>query len=352
MAGGRGTRLWPVSRKNKPKQFQKIASDRTMLQDTYARLLQKFAQEDIYVATNEDYVEEVLEELPDMTKDRVIAETAMRDTASCIALACAVISAEDSEAQVSFFPADAVIQNPEVLMIGIDVASDFLTQNPSHIVTFGIMPTQPEIGYGYIKKGDTLVESQGLTVYHVDRFVEKPDFDRAKEYLQSGQYYWNAGMFVFRVDHMIENFKKFVPDTHKRIESIRSAVGTQVYDEVLRREYAEMDKISVDYAIMENVEDIAVLPLSLAWSDVGSWAALKDTLIEQKEEHLVRGDHIDFDSKNMVVYGNDKPVVTIGTQDLIIVDTDDVVLVCARDHAAHLSKAVKQLEEGVYDHIL
>ncbi len=352
MAGGSGTRLWPLSTKSMPKQFQPLASDRTMLQESFDRLHKEFAYEDIYIATNEDYVDLVKEQLPELPEKNIIAETALRDTASAVALISTLVYADDPDAIIAVFPSDHVIQNDEVLLSGIKTAYSFVAENLAYILTFGIMPNEPEVGYGYIKKGEPINGVGDDTIYKTQEFVEKPDRETAQGYLADGHYYWNAGMFVFHAGEMIKKFKSYVPDTYKRILAIQEVLGHEDFEKVLRSQYAKMDKISVDYAIMENSDKIAILPLALKWSDVGNWVALKETLVEDQDLHLSSGEHVDFKSTNTVVFGSNKPIVTVGLKDTIVIETKDALLVCSHDEAANLSKYVKEMGKGEYGHLL
>jgi mannose-1-phosphate guanylyltransferase len=352
MAGGNGTRLWPLSTKKQPKQFQALASERTMLQETYDRMAHKYDQADIYVATREIYVDLVLQQIPGLPEKNVIAETALRDTASAIALISGLIEHEDPDATIAIFPSDHVIENDDVLLNSMDVACEYIANHKESIITFGIQPTHPDVGYGYIKRGEAITGIGDDTVFVADRFVEKPNSEKAKEYLGEGGYYWNAGMFVFHAGEMVKKFKEFVPDTYDRLIKIQKSIDKEDYQDILREQYAGMDKISVDYAIMENAKDIALIPLTLSWSDVGNWVALKDVLVSEKTDHLSRGKHIDFNSRNAIVFANEKPIVTVGLEDVVIIDTPEALLVCSQDEAPNLSKYVKKMGEGEFEHLL
>lgn len=343
LAGGRGTRLWPLSRMERPKQFQAIASEQTMLQDTYDRLRLHYAAEDIYISTTTAYIDEVTKELPDMDAARIIVEPVSRNTASCIALVAGVIYADDPESAVTVFPSDHVIVNPQELVSGLKTGADFLSEKHAYTITFGIVPDHPESGYGHIKQGE-LLSKGAQNVYAVDAFVEKPDLPTAHKYMQTGGYFWNAGMFMFDARVMLEKFEKFLPQTAKRVEAIVAARTHEGYDTVLETEYSAMEDISVDYAIMEKDEKIALIPLALNWSDVGSWASLKETLATSLEEHLSHGTHIDYRSTNLMVHAHGKKIVTtIGLKDVVIVDTEDALLVCTMEEAANLSPIVKEI---------
>jgi mannose-1-phosphate guanylyltransferase len=348
MAGGRGTRLWPMSRQSMPKQFQKLVSKKTMLQDTFERLRNIVEAKDIFVSTNKEYTGIVKEQLPKMPAENIIAEPIGRSTAPCIALSAAIISARDGNETIGFFPADALIKNPDELLTAIQNGKKLLEENGEHLITFGITPTAPETGLGYIEKDDLLKQIDSTKFFKAQRFVEKPNLETAQQYLDSGNFYWNSGMFLFKTDTIIEKFKAYVPDIYVRLVKIKNAVGTPEFEKVLEEEFPQMDKISIDYAVMENEPNVIVAPVAIDWSDVGSWTALKDTLIGNNKEHLVKigGEHLDFDSENLLVYGDNKLVVTIGAKDLIIVDTPDAILIADRNKSQMVSDVVKKLEES------
>lgn len=347
MAGGKGTRLWPISRKNKPKQFQALISDKTMLQETFLRLRKKYDFNDIYISTNSEYVAEVEREILELPRKNIINEPEARGTASSIALASALIARESgSDTILSVFPADHFMKHEDVLCEAIGRAEVFLANHPDHIVTFGIVPTYPETGYGYIKKGLSASEVDP-TISAVARFVEKPDVATAQKYLAEGDYLWNSGMYVFRVGAMLDKIAKYIPDTYQRAMAIFNSSDADMKT-VIVREYPNMDKVNIEYAVVENDPSVVVIPVDLGWSDVGSWSALKDTLVSGAKDHFSRGEHIDFESENLLVYGSKKLVVTVGVKDLIIIDTDDAILICSKDRAGQISDVVKKLEDSNY----
>ncbi len=347
MAGGKGTRLWPLSREQKPKQFQKLISDRTLLQDTFARLKEAVSDSaDIYVATNERYYDEVIKELPSLQKENIIKEPANRDTASCIALACAVIGKKYPNETLAVLPSDHLIKKTKNLVKAIQDADKFLEKNPETLLTLAIIPASPDTGFGYIQK-DALLSSENKTkIYSVKRFVEKPDSRRAKEFIKSGAYFWNAGIYIGKIANLIEQYKNYIPDTYRRIEKLQGAVGTKEFDSILTREYCKMDKISFDYGISENVKNFGVIPADLGWSDIGSWAVLKDALTGKNNKNFVKAAHLDIGSKDLLVYGSPKKLIaTVGLKGLVIVDTDDVILICNKSQSQDVKKIIKMLEK-------
>jgi len=345
LAGGKGTRLWPISRQGKPKQFQSLTSSKTMLQETYMRMRQIAQPQDIFIVTNREYVPEVEKELLEFPRENILAEPVGRATAPSVALAAAVISKKCGDETMGVFAADHFIENPELLMEAIRAAEDFLSKNNDYLVTFGIKPTAPETGYGYVEKGKTLAGQGEIKIHKAKRFVEKPDYETAKKYQKSGEFFWNSGMFLWKTAAIIDKFGQYAPDIYRRLKRISEAVGTKNYPAVLEKEFPQMDKIAVEYAILENEPDVAVIPLKLKWSDVGSWTALKNALTLNGKENFIKGEHINFDSKNLLVYGGSKLIATIGVKNLVIVDTQDAILICNRDKAQLVSDVVKKLEE-------
>lgn len=347
MAGGKGTRLWPLSRNQKPKQFQKLISDRTLLQDTFSRLKEAVKNnDDIYVATNERYYDEVAEELPGLRKENIIKEPANRDTASCIALACAIIGKEFPNETLVVLPSDHLIKKTKNLVKAINDADKFLENNPNTLLTLAIIPASPDTGFGYIQKEGVLATVNKTKIYSVKRFVEKPDARHAKIFIKSGNYFWNAGIYIGKIKNLIEQYKNYIPDTYKRIRELQDAYGTKEFDSMLTREYCRMDKISFDYGISENVKNFGVIPADLGWSDIGSWAVLKDSLTGKNNKNFVKAAHLDIGSKDILVYGSPKKLIaTVGLKGLIIVDTDDVILICNKSQSQDVKKIVGMLEK-------
>ncbi len=352
LAGGRGRRLWPLSRRAKPKQFQKVLSERTMLQETFARMSQAFAPKDIYISTNRDYVQTVREQLPDLPEENMIVEPCLRDTAAGIALVSAVIAARNgSDETVGVFAADHVIAESGPLFAALDKAVAFLDENPAHIVVFGIEPTEPETAYGYLRLSDSAVSEKHADVKAVKKFTEKPDRETARKYLAEGNYYWNAGMFVFRAGEMLEKFRRHLPDADKPLRKISAAVGSDGFEAVLEEQYPEMPKISLDYAVMEKEPAVSAITLSdCGWSDVGSWSAWREILdresFEAGKPTVRAAKHFDRSSRNLLLYEADdkKLVLTAGVKDLVVVDTPEALLVCTPEQAKNLSSLLDELE--------
>lgn len=336
MAGGTGTRLWPLSRNSKPKQFQVLFGNETMLQMTVKRLLTHFSLDDIFIATNQQYKEEVLQELPDLPANHIVLEPEKRDTAPAIGLASISVEARPDEA-IAFLAADHYIHKPQELCHILQIADEFLQQSPEYIITLGITPTAPETGYGYIKYSqESLVENQAISVYAVDAFVEKPDFKTATEYLADGHYVWNSGMFVVQKKTLATMYQEYLPNTAKILSQIE---GNTVTD--IEELYHQTDAISFDYGIMEQAQSIAVIPADIGWSDIGSWSALKDILQEDSTvTHKGSSQHFDIDSEHVLVHSHnkDKIIATIGIRDIVIVETEDALLVSHVDKVQYVKQ--------------
>lgn len=343
MAGGKGTRLWPVSRLEKPKQFQALVSERTMLQETVERLLPHFSMAEIYVATNKAYAEEVGRELPGLVAGHVIAEPSFRERASAIALSSALFP-EDKDDTLVIMPSDHLIGDKEAFWKALEEAEGFISEHPDALLTIGIAPTGPETGYGYLSYGKDKLGGSRFGIYKAERFFEKPDSDSVHKYLDSG-YLWNSGIYLCRISAIKARFEKFIPDTFQRMKRIRKAAGTPKLEKVIAREYPLMDMVSFEYGIMENDEQVFVLRADFSWSDVGSWSALRDSLLSGNEGGLIKGEHLDIGSKDIMVYGSKKLIATVGLEDIIIVDTDDAILVCNKKNAQLVKDLVRKLEQ-------
>ncbi len=343
MAGGAGTRLWPMSTKAQPKQFQKLIGNRSLFQMSIERLRPAFSYKDIFVATNQAYKNLVAKQAPKIPKQNIISEPAKRDTAPCIALACAKIALSDPEAFVSVLPSDHLIKKEKNLVRTLTLAEKFLKENPEYLVTLGIKPTYPALGYGYIK-----VKSQKLKVkniYQVESFKEKPDLKTAQRYIKSKKYFWNSGMFIWKVETILAEFKRHQPSIYKRLVKIQKSLGTKRERKTIQKEYPKMKKISIDYGIMERAKKIACIPVDLGWSDVGDWAALKDILSKEKE-NLIKGQHLGIETQGSLILGpKDKLIATLGLKNVIIIATDRTLLVCPKEKAQQVKKIVGKLEK-------
>lgn len=341
MAGGRGERFWPRSRKNLPKQFLSLTGDgRTMIQLTIERILSIVDVQDIYIATNKDYINLVREQLPDIPKENILCEPIGKNTAPCIGLGAVHIAKKYEDALMMVLPSDHLIKYNSMFINSLKVACNLAEQN-KNLVTIGITPDYPETGYGYIKFNPEKSVGQAFAV---DRFVEKPNLEVAKEYLASEEYLWNSGMFVWKISSILTNMEKWMSKTYSGLLRIKEAIGTNDETIVLEKEFYAFDSQSIDYGIMEKAKDIYTVPGTFGWDDVGSWLAIERIRKSNEYGNVVSGNVITIDSKNSIIDGNDKLIATVGVEDLIIVDTDDATLICKKDSSKDIKKVLENLK--------
>lgn len=347
MAGGGGTRLWPLSRKTKPKQMLPLVEEhKTLFQTTVERLNGLFPPERILVVTVAEQAEGLREQAPEIPVENFVMEPAPRGTASVVGLAAVTLRQRDPNAVMAVLSADHFIRNRDLFHLLIRVAVDVAEKD--YLVTLGITPTYPATGYGYIQRGELIPERVIYPVYHVKKFKEKPKENEARAMLSTGDHSWNAGMFVWKAKVILAEIGRQMPELNSALEEIESASGTARSDEVIQRVWPKLKNVTVDYGIMENAEKVAVLPAGgLDWSDVGTWDALFDVFPPDMDGNIsFAGNHIAEDTHNSLVYGNrdERLVVTIGVDDLIIVDTGDVLLVCHKDQAQKVRMIVDELK--------
>jgi mannose-1-phosphate guanylyltransferase len=272
-----------------------------------------------------------------------VIEPVRRGTAPALALASLIIQSVDPDAVMASLHSDAVIGNPDELLRALRLAQRVVSSS-DHLVTLGVRPTSAATSFGYVEMGEPLQDVTAGEVHRAARFVEKPDAKRAEEFVESGRYLWNSGIFVWRVSVIMGLFERLMPRLHSRLMEIKPALGTARQGEVIAQIYPRMEKETIDYGIMERAPRVAVVPTDLQWNDVGSWSELMEVSEPNQGSNLVRGTHVGLDTENTLVFATAKPVVTIGLQDLVIVDTEDVLLVARRDRAHEVKKIVEQLE--------
>lgn len=341
MAGGRGERFWPKSRNSCPKQFLSLTSDgETMIQKTVRRLLPLVDMSDIYIVTNAAYGSLVAEQLPDIPKENILSEPAARNTAPCIAFAAAVINRKYDDAIMMVLPSDHLIGLEDIYINTLKKAAKVAAQD-GNLVTIGITPEYPETGYGYINFGSE--DESGA--YKVERFVEKPDLATAEMYFTSGKYLWNSGMFVWKLSTILDNIRRLMPDIYEGAVRIGEAYGTDSFNEVLVREFTAFRSESVDFGIMERAENIYTIPGSFGWDDVGSWLAVERINKTDSDKNYITGDVISVASRHTTVCGGKRLIAAVGLEDVIIVDTDDAVLVCSKNSTQDVKKVIAQLRE-------
>lgn len=341
MAGGRGERFWPRSRKSLPKQFLSLTDDgKTMIQLTVERISPLVKLEDIYIATNKDYKQLALEQLPGIPEENILCEPVGRNTAPCIGLGAVHMAKKYEDAIMLVLPSDHQIKFTKMFLRTLEDACKLAEEN-TNLVTIGITPDYPETGYGYIKFDSHEIEGRA---FKVERFVEKPSLEVAKEYLATEEYLWNSGMFVWKVSSILKNIKQFMPDTYERLMKIQESIGTPEQEMVLEKEFHGMQSQSIDYGIMEKAKDIYILPGTFGWDDVGSWLAVERIQKTNEFGNVVNGNIITVNTKNCIIQGGKKLIATVGLEDLIVVDTADATLICAKDSAGDIKKVLENLK--------
>lgn len=341
MAGGRGERFWPKSRQNQPKQFLCLTdSGRTMIQLTVERLLPLIAMEDIFVATNRDYVELVYQQLPELPRENVLCEPVGRNTAPCIGLGAVHMAQKYGDAVMMVFPSDHLIKYNSIFLKTLEAAAE-TAESGERLVTIGITPDSPETGYGYIKfNPDSLTGS----AFAVEQFVEKPDLDTAKAYIASEQYLWNSGMFIWKTSSILKKLERYLPELYQGLCRIRDAIGTSAEQPVLEREFRAFQPESIDYGVMEKSGDIFILSGSFGWDDVGAWPAVGRIKKTNEFGNVVDGNVVTVNTRNSIVQGSGRLIAAVGLHDLIVIDTEDALLVCEKEQAGDIRKVLENLK--------
>lgn len=341
MAGGRGERFWPRSRKNMPKQFLSLTGNgKTMIQLTIERISSMIDIEDIFVVTNKDYKSLVIDQLPNLPEDNIICEPLGKNTAPCIGLGAMHIAKKYEEALMVVLPSDHLIKYNSMFLTTLKNACD-IAKESNNLVTIGITPDYPETGYGYIKF-DSNSNYNGS--FSVERFVEKPNLEVAKEYIETEEYLWNSGMFVWKVSSIISNIQTWLPNLYEGLIGIQKSIGVENEEDILREIYQGFESISIDYGIMEKANNIYILPGTFGWDDVGSWLAVERIQKSNEFGNIVNGNVISIDTKNCIIEGEKKLIATVGIEDLVIVDTKDAILICDKDSTNEIKKIIENLK--------
>ncbi len=355
MAGGSGTRFWPLSRKDRPKQFLALAGDEPLLMATVGRLPPLARPKDTYVVCGPRHVAAAKRMLKSLPPENFVVEPCARNTAPCVGLAALHVTRRDPRGMMAMLPADHHVGRPKAFREALAAAAELAERGS--IATIGIRPSRPETGYGYLKLGPRLAvrgrARRGSPAHKVERFVEKPDVVTAARYLAEGDYLWNSGIFAFRADVILEEIRRAMPVLGEQLDAIQEALGTPAYARTLKRVFPDCPSISIDYGVMEKSSRIAVVPADFGWSDVGSFAALSDVRPTDHLGNVTEGDALVVDGRNdVVIAGGGRPVAVVGIEDVIVVDAGDAVLVCRRDRAQDVRKAVEELSRRGRDEVL
>jgi mannose-1-phosphate guanylyltransferase len=352
LAGGRGTRFWPLSRKRRAKQLLALNGTRTMIQQTVSRLRALAPESRFWIITNEDLQREIGAQLPRVERKQIVAEPMGRNTAPAIGLAAFILLRRDPGAVIGMFPSDHVIED-EARFRGIVKRGIELAAAGENIVVMGITPTRPETGYGYIETG----AKKSADILHVRRFTEKPNAEKAEEFQAAGNYYWNSGMFFWRADTLAKALREHLSETAPYLEEIAAAFGTSRFQTTFRKLYPKCENISVDYAVLEprsakgeRASNLFCLPVDVGWNDLGSWAALYEYQLSKAakstDQNVVRSSgSFALNSEGNYVHAPNKFVATVGVNNLVVVETDDALLITTREHSQDVGKVVKHLDE-------
>ena len=352
MAGGSGTRFWPQSRKELPKQLLQLTGPRTLIQDTVDRVAGFISPGETWVVTNRRQAVETARQLPEVPADQILIEPCGRNTAPCIGLAAIQLLARDPKAVMLVMPADHVIGTRTVFEVAVRQALGIVESDPEALVLFGVPPTYPAEGFGYIERGRPL--SRHEESYEVASFREKPNRQAAEEFLATGQFYWNCGIFVWRAERILEALEQYEPGIHQKLEELRSAIGTENWDGALEELFPEMKSISIDYAVLEKAPGVSVVEAPFAWDDVGSWEALPRLLGEDENRNTVDGPFCGLDTKGCIIRSTaaNHLIATIGVEDCIIVHTPDATLVARKDNPEAVKTLVNLIEKQGYGQYL
>jgi len=353
MAGGIGSRLWPRSRNHIPKQFLDLLGPQTMLQETVQRIEPLVPLSRLFVVVSQDHAQRVVEQVPGLPAENLLVEPCRRNTAPCIGLAATVLRRRDPAAVMAALPADHYIADGAGFCRAIEAAVQMAADD--YLVTLGITPNQPHTGYGYIQRGVLLSQVGELAVFRVRRFTEKPDAATAQQFIDSGEYYWNAGIFVWRAQTILAEMARWAPALAEELQAVSEAWNTPRRAQVLAAAWSRVPKVSIDYAVMEKATQVAVLPVDIGWDDIGNWATLSRLLSKDERDNLVHGGGrtMLLDTAGTYVYTTGKRLVaTAGVQDLVIIDTPTALLVCHKAEAQAVKEIVERLEaDGLKEYL-
>ncbi|MDM8529509.1 mannose-1-phosphate guanylyltransferase, partial [Anaerolineales bacterium HSG24] len=339
-AGGSGTRLWPLSRRSSPKQLLPITDGETLVQKTVKRVLPITSIENIFFATNLAYGEIIKEQVAELLPRSIIAEPSGKNTAPCIGLAAMLMNQLDPDAVMVSLHSDHFIADEEGFRQSILAAAEVARQG--YLVTLGITPNKPETGYGYIQRGESIGAYNNHNAYQVSKFLEKPNLETAQKFVASGDYYWNSGMFIWQISTLLEAFKEHMPTFYTQLEQMNEAVkANQPIDPI----WEQIEPKSIDVGILEKVSKVAVIPVDFGWNDVGSWTSIHEINEKNEQDNVVlNAEHFNLDSQGLLIQGNNRLIATIGLEDVVIVDTDDGLLICKKDHSQDTKKVVEWLK--------
>jgi mannose-1-phosphate guanylyltransferase len=353
MAGGSGTRFWPKSRRNRPKQLLTLHGDKSLIQQTFDRILPLVGPDQIRVVTGADQLEAIAEQLPAIPRENLLAEPAPRDTAACVALAAMSVCHADPEGVMIVMPADHVISPPEAFTRTIRSALEVIENDPQALVTFGIRPTRPETGYGYIEHGEKIGTPGNVSLFQVKQFREKPDRATAEEFLSTGRFSWNSGIFVWKARTILDALDRYRPTLAKAMKPIQAAFGTHSFQNVLKNTFPTLERVPIDKAVMEKSDHVRMLEVLFDWNDVGDWRALADLETKDAAGNVKQGDVYLHECQGCIVSNEDgRLIAALGLDDIVIVQSAGVTLVARRDKLDGLKSLVESLDPAGFGNTL
>jgi mannose-1-phosphate guanylyltransferase len=350
MAGGEGKRFWPLSSRNKPKQFLSLTGEKSLLRQTVDRVLPLIPIEKVFVVTVARYAEETLKHIPELPIENLVLEPEGKNTAPCVVYGTLRIKASANDPVIVVLPADHAVGDDEgfrdVLEFAFDAASARLENGNYPLITLGVTPTMPETGYGYIKSAKKVVSASGrLHAYKVERFTEKPDLGTALGFLKEGGYYWNCGVFVWKASSIISDFSRILPDWYKRFDEISASLGETSEENTVTAFYRAIEPGSIDKLILEHSGNTVVIPVTYPWSDVGSWKTLDEFLRKCEDDNIFHGKGISVDSSGCLVFGDKRVIALVGVKDLVVVDSADGILVLGKEKSQDVRKVAEELSK-------
>lgn len=345
MAGGIGARFWPRSKKKSPKQLLNIVGEKTMIQETFLRLNGLVQRENILIVTNEIQKQGIMEQLPEVPDENIIVEPFGRNTAACIGLASVIIKKRSTNAVTIVMPADHIIQDNEKFIETIKTAAKFSFENQA-LVTIGIQPTKPETGYGYIQIDE---DSAKDNVYKVLTFAEKPNYSTAVNFIKSGDFFWNSGMFIWKIDTILDEIKQYMPDLNDGLLQISSHLDDPDFQNILSQVYGQLKSVSIDYGIMEKSDKVYLVKGFFSWSDVGSWEAVYDLSKKDQDGNVKVGSIYTDMALDSYIYSPEKFTAVIGLDNVIVINTNNALLICKRDKAQDVKNVIDFLKLNKLD---
>jgi len=344
MAGGKGTRFWPLSREKRPKHLLNITGEKSIIQYTVDRVTPLVGNDNILIVTGASHSDEIREQLPQLPDENILIEPVGRNTAPCIGLAAIHIRKRNPDAVMFVLPSDHLIADTKSFLDSLTTARE-MAKRGDCLVTIGINPKWPETGYGYMERGRLVDTIEKTSIYEVESFREKPDSATAEAFLRDGGFFWNSGMFIWKASTILNAIKRLLPDLYEGLLTIEDSLGTKHEEEILSEVYRDIKPVSIDYGVMEKAPGVSMIEGDFGWNDIGSWDALWDVLDKDEGGNATRGNTISFDTSNSLIYSPKKMVALIGVEDLIVVETEDSLLICRRGSSQDVRRVVKRLEE-------